>query len=45
MKELPKKQYNIVYADPPRIELFSRENVEGWDAWGNQIPTTMQKVL
>lgn len=23
--------------DLPRIELFSRENIEGWDAWGNQV--------
>lgn len=22
----------------PRIELFSRDIVEGWDAWGNEIP-------
>lgn len=29
----------------PRIELFSRDSIEGWDAWGNQIPATMQKVL
>jgi len=29
----------------PKIELFARENREGWDVWGNQIPSTMQKVL
>lgn len=23
--------------DLPRIELFSRERFEGWDAWGNEI--------
>lgn len=23
--------------DLPRIELFAREHVEGWDAWGNQV--------
>ena len=23
--------------DVPRIELFSRERVPGWDAWGNEI--------
>ena len=23
--------------DLPRIELFAREKVEGWDAWGNEI--------
>ena len=31
--------------DLPRIELFARENIEHWDCWGNQIPSTMQKVL
>lgn len=29
----------------PRIELFARERVEGWDSWGNQIPKEMQKML
>jgi N6-adenosine-specific RNA methylase IME4 len=23
--------------DLPRIELFARQRVEGWDAWGNQV--------
>ena len=23
--------------DLPRIELFARERVEGWDAWGNEL--------
>jgi len=28
----------VKYAgDLPRIELFSRHNIDGWDAWGNQI--------
>lgn len=24
--------------DVPRIELFARERVPGWDAWGNEVP-------
>ena len=24
--------------DRPRIELFARERVEGWDAWGDEVP-------
>lgn len=24
--------------DVPRIELFARQRVPGWDAWGNQVP-------
>lgn len=23
--------------DVPRIELFSRHNIEGWDRWGNEV--------
>ncbi len=34
-----------LFGDLPRIELFSRENIEGWDAWGNQVPNHCQKLL
>jgi N6-adenosine-specific RNA methylase IME4 len=27
--------------DRPRIELFAREQMEGWDAWGNELPGTV----
>jgi len=23
--------------DLPRIELFAREKVKGWDSWGNEV--------
>lgn len=26
----------------PRIELFSRDRVEGWDCWGDQVPADEQ---
>jgi N6-adenosine-specific RNA methylase IME4 len=26
-----------LYGDLPRIELFARERVPGWDAWGNEV--------
>ena len=29
----------------PRIELFARERRQGWDAWGNQVPASTQKLL
>lgn len=29
----------------PRIELFARTRLEGWDAWGDEVPSTMQKRL
>jgi N6-adenosine-specific RNA methylase IME4 len=28
--------------DVPRIELFARERVPGWEAWGNQLPPRLQ---
>jgi len=28
--------------DIPRIELFARERVPGWDAWGNELPTAAE---
>jgi N6-adenosine-specific RNA methylase IME4 len=28
--------------DLPRIELFARQRVEGWDAWGNEVESTIQ---
>ena len=28
--------------DRPRIELFAREKVEGWDSWGNEIESDVQ---
>ncbi|HUS51744.1 MAG TPA: MT-A70 family methyltransferase [Candidatus Paceibacterota bacterium] len=31
--------------DLPRIELFARERVEGWDAWGNEVPKEVQKRI
>lgn len=24
--------------DIPRIELFARQHIEGWDCWGNEVP-------
>ena len=28
----------------PRIELFARERVDGWDCWGNEVSTEHQEV-
>lgn len=34
---------NIVrlMGDVPRIELFARDTYDGWDAWGNEVETTI----
>lgn len=29
-----------LFGDSPRIELFARSRLPGWDAWGNQVNTT-----
>ncbi|MCK5609000.1 DNA methyltransferase [Candidatus Pacearchaeota archaeon] len=34
-----------ICGDLPRIELFAREKIEGWDAFGNEVPTSEQKRI
>lgn len=34
-----------MFPNHTRIELFSRDKIEGWDCWGNQVPTDEQKLL
>ena len=44
----PKETYKRIeqlYGDVPRIELFARNKREGWDVWGNEVPTECQNVL
>jgi len=31
--------------DLPRIELFARENVEGWHAWGNEVECDVDLIV
>jgi len=31
-----------LYGNLPRIELFARERIEGWDVWGNEAPNQVQ---
>ncbi len=31
-----------LYGDVPRIELFARNIVPGWDAWGNEVPCSVE---
>lgn len=38
--EKPSKVRDLIVelcGDLPRIELFARERVDGWDAWGNEV--------
>ena len=31
-----------LFGDLPRIELFAREKVEGWNSWGNEIESDVE---
>lgn len=33
-----------LFGDLPRIELFSREKVDGWDCWGNEVESDVQLI-
>lgn len=31
-----------IFGDIPRIELFARHKVEGWDCWGNEVESDIE---
>jgi N6-adenosine-specific RNA methylase IME4 len=33
------------HPEAKKIELFARERFSGWEAWGNETPSTIQKVI
>lgn len=39
LKGMPDNYVDSIVTDPPapRIELFARVRVDGWDAWGNEV--------
>lgn len=39
------KRIERLMGDIPRIELFAREKREGWDAFGDQLSSSTQKLL
>jgi N6-adenosine-specific RNA methylase IME4 len=36
---------DMMFPRNTKIELFSRDKIEGWDCWGNEVPTSEQKLL
>ena len=40
-KEIRSKILELV-GDLPRVELFARQNADGWDAWGNQVNDSIE---
>jgi len=41
--ESVRRHIELAHPSSKRIELFARDNVEGWDAWGNELPDTEQR--
>ena len=39
--EIRKRIVNLI-GDLPRIELFARQRVQGWDAWGNEVNSDIE---
>lgn len=37
-----RKKIVQLIGDLPRIELFARERVDGWDAWGNEVKSDIE---
>ena len=33
-----------MYGEVPRVELFARKRVDGWDAWGNEVESDLVMV-
>lgn len=33
-----------MFGDLPRIELFARQKVEGWDSWGNEVESDIDLI-
>ena len=32
-----RERIDIMFSNYPRIELFARQSVDGWDCWGNEV--------
>jgi len=43
----PDEFYNLIeqMSPAPRIDIFARQEREGWDVWGNEVPDFEQKLL
>ena len=31
-----------LFGDVPRVELFARQKIDGWDSWGNEIESDIK---
>lgn len=37
-----RKRIVEMFGDIPKVELFARQNFEGWDAWGNEVSNSIE---
>lgn len=37
-----RKRIETLFGDLPRIELFARRKVDGWDCWGNEVKSDIE---
>ena len=35
------ERIELLFPNVPKIELFARQNVDGWDAWGNEVENSI----
>jgi len=40
-----RERIDMLFGNVPKIELFARDRVEGWDCWGNEIPNSEQATV
>jgi len=40
-----RKRIIKLMGDLPRIELFAREKVDGWDSWGNEVESDIELIF
>lgn len=43
----PAKAYALIEKEsyPPRLEMFARQKIEGWDSWGSELPELTQSKI
>lgn len=37
-----RKRIELLFGDIPRLEMFARESVDGWDVFGNEAPNSIK---
>lgn len=40
-----RKRIELMFPTQKKVELFSREKVEGWDCWGNEVESNIQLAI